>query len=184
MSKPRGFLWSALVALNLAVLLFAFGAGWRYSTTLDERLDSPRPNGVQYDYDLRAAAGDAWNILVLNSRALGWIVVFGTVSGGGYGLLQLGFHGHAIGYSLSAASRAAPSAVWYVLSYAPLEFAAFVMGNCAAQMAVYCGCNWLRARPTPELRNVLLAVGCSLLALVFAAGLEAHAIQRFGIAAQ
>ena len=182
MSAPRGCLWSALVALNLAVLLFAFGAGWSSSANVDELLDSPRTDAAPYAP--QAAAGDAWNILVLNRRALGWIVVFGTVSGGGYGLLQLGVHGHAIGYSLSAASRAAPSAVWYVLSYAPLEFAAFVMGNCAAQMAAYCGCNWLRARPTPELRNVLLAVGCSLLALAVAAGLEAHAIQRFGIAVQ
>ena len=182
MSKPRGFLWSALFALNLAVLLSAFGAGWSRSARVDERLYSPRTDAAQHAP--QAAVGDAWSILVLNSRALGWIVVFGAVSAGGYGLLQLGVHGYAIGYSLSAASRSVPSAAWHVLSYAPLEFAAFVMGNCAAQAAFYCGCNWLRARPAPELRNVLLVVGGSLLALAVAAGLEAHAIQRFGTAVQ
>ena len=182
MSVRWGLPWGTLVALNVTVLLFAFGAGWSRSTSLHERLDPPRTAAAPYD--LQAAVGDARTILVVNSRALGWIVLFGLASAGGYGLLQLGANGYAIGYSLSAASRAAPAAVWYVLSYAPLEFAAFVMGNCAAQMAVCCGCNWLRARPAPELRNVLLVAGCALLVLVVAAGIEAHAIQRFGMAGQ
>ncbi len=123
-------------------------------------------------------------MLAVNCRALFWIVLLGMFSGGAYGLLLLGVNGYAIGYTLAAVSRVSPAWFWYMLSYAPLEFAAFAAANCAAQM-ITCSClDWLRERSTSDARTALAVVGCAPLLLVVAAGLEAHAIQRFGSAVE
>ena len=172
---PRARRWSMLAAVNLAALLSAFGAGWRSSETTRERLDPPRAGGTSYDVE--AALDDAQTILTINGRALFWIVLLGVFSCGAYGLLLLGVHGHAIGSALSAASHASPPALWHVLSYAPLEFATFAAANCAAQMIACSGCDWLRGRPTPDVRPAFAVVGCALPLLAVAAGLEAHAMQ-------
>lgn len=172
---PRARRWSLLASVNLAALLFAFGAGWRSSETAHERLDPPRTGGTSYDAG--AALDDARTILAINGRALFWIVLLGVFSCGAYGLLLLGVHGHAIGSALAAASHASPPAFWHVLSYAPLEFATFAAANCAAQMITCSGCDWLRGRPTPDVRPAFAVVGCALPLLAVAAGLEAHAMQ-------
>ena len=168
--------------VNLAALSCAFGAGWRSSTLKGEQLHPPRTGGTSYD--AAAAVEDARTVLVINLRVLLWIVLLGIFSGGAWGLVLLGVNGYGIGYALAAVSRASPAAFWYALSYAPLEFGAFVAANCAAQM-ITCSClDWLRQRPAPDARPALAILGCTPLLLVVAAGLEAHAIQSFGSLAQ
>ncbi len=168
--------------VNLAALSCAFGAGWRSSTLKGEQLHPPRTGGTSYD--AAAAVEDARTVLVINLRVLLWIVLLGIFSGGAWGLVLLGVNGYGIGYALAAVSRASPAAFWYALSYAPLEFAAFVAANCAAQMITGSCLDWLRQRPVPDARPALAVLGCTPLLLVVAAGLEAHAIQSFGSVAQ
>ena len=167
-----------MAVVNLATLSFAFGAGWRSSTLKGEQLHPPRTGGTSYD--AAAAVEDARTVLVINCRVLLLIVLLGMFTAGAYGLQLLGVNGYAIGFALAAVFRASPAAFWYALSYAPLEFAAFVAANCAAQM-ITCSClDWLRKRPTPDARTALAVVACASLLLVVAAGLEAHAIQSYG----
>ena len=180
MSRVRR--WTVMAVVNLAALSCAFGAGWRSSTLKGEQLHPPRTGGTSYD--AAAALEDARTVLAINCRVLFWIVLLGMFSAGAYGLLLLGVNGYGIGYALAAVSRASPAAFWYALSYAPLEFAAFVAANCAAQM-ITCSClDWLRQRPTSDARTALAVLGCTPLLLVVAAVLEAHAIQSYGSAAQ
>ena len=177
MRVPRASRWAAAVGINLAVLLFAFGAGWRSPVVPDGQLGPPRPDNAAYDFN--EAAKDAREILAINSRALFWILVLGMFSGGGYGLLLLGVNGYAIGSTLAAVQQVSPAAFRYMLSYAPLEFAVFVAVNCAAQMLT-CSClDWFRERPGRDARRALAVVACALPLLMVAAGLEAHAIQRY-----
>ncbi len=171
-----------MAIVNLAALSCAFGAGWRSSSLRGEQLDPPRTGGASYNVE--AAARDARTVLAVNCRVLFWIVLLGMFSGGAYGLLLLGVNGYAIGYTLAAVSRVSPAAFWYMLSYAPLEFAAFAAANCAAQMITCSYLDWLRERSTSDARTALAVVGCVALLLVVAAGLEAHAIQRFGSAVE
>lgn len=178
MLVPRAQRWIVTTVVNLAALSCAFGAGWGSSTLKREQLQPPRTGGMSYD--AAAALEDARTVLAINCRVVFWIVLLGMFSGGAYGLLLLGVNGYAIGHALSAVSRASPAAFWYALSYAPLEFAAFVAANCAAQM-ITCSClDWLRGRPAADVRTALAVVACAPLLLVVAAGLEAHAIQSYG----
>ena len=182
MLVPRAQRWIVMTVVNLAALSCAFGAGWRSSTLKGEQLDPPRTG--ETSYDAAAALDDARTVLAINCRVLLWIVLLGMFSAGAYGLLLLGVNGYAIGHALSAVSRASPAAFWYALSYAPLEFAAFVAANCAAQM-ITCSClDWLRGRPASDARTALAVVACAPLLLVVAAGLEAHAIQSRGSMAE
>ena len=174
---PRMCRWVVLVIVNAAAFLVPFGAGWRSSMASDEQFDLPRTGTVTYN--AAAAVADAGTILAINSRALFWILLLGMFSGGVYGLLLLGVNGYAIGHALAAVHQVSPAAFWFVLSYAPLEFAAFVAANCAAQMVTWTCFNWLRERPTLEARRILPIVACALLLAGVAAGLEAHAIQRY-----
>lgn len=173
---PREGRWSVLAAVNLAALLFAFGAGWSSSEAACERLDPPRTGGMSHDLEA-TALDDARTILAINGRALFWIVLLGVFSCGAYGLLLLGVNGQAIGSALAAELHASPAAFWHVLSYAPLEFATFAAANCAAQMIAWSGYDWLRGRPLPDARLALAIVGCAPLLLAAAAGLEAWAMQ-------
>ncbi len=178
MLVPRARRWIVMAVVNLAALSCAFGAGWRSSTLKGEQLHPPRTGGTSYD--LATAVEDARTVLVINCRVLLLIVLLGMFSAGAYGLLQIGANGYAIGYALAALSRASPAAFWFALSYAPLEFAAFVAANCGAQM-ITCAClDWLRERPASDARTAVAVVACTPLLLVLAAGLEAHAIQSFG----
>ena len=178
MLVPRAQRWIVMTVVNLAALSCTFGAGWRSSTLKGEQLHPSRTGGTSYD--AAAAVEDARTVLVINSRVLFRIVLLGMFSAGAYGLLLLGVNGYGIGYALAAVSRASPAAFWYALSFAPLEFAAFVAANCAAQV-ITCSClDWLRGRPASDARAALAVVACAPLLLVVAAGLEAHAIQIHG----
>ena len=180
MSRVRR--WTVMAVVNLATLSCAFGVGWRSSTLKGEQLHPPRTGGTSYD--AAAALEDARTVLAINCGVLFRIVLLGMFSAGAYGLLLLGVNGYGIGHALAAVSRASPAGFWYALSYAPLEFAAFVAANCAVQMLT-CSCvDWLRQRPTSETRGALAVLGCTPLLLVVAAVLEAHAIQSFGSVAQ
>lgn len=140
-------------------------------------MHSPRTGGVEYD--VAGAVADAENILAINGRALFRVFVLGVLGCGGYGLLLIGVNGYAIGRTLAVVFRIAPDAFWFMLSYAPLEFAAIMAVNCAAQLVTWSCFDWLRERPTPHLGPALRLVGCALLLAVVAAGLEAHAIQSY-----
>ena len=170
--------WLLLVIVNVAALLVPFGAGWWSSMVSIEQFDLPRSDTGRYD--AAGTVADAATILAINSRALFWILLLGIFSGGGYGLLLLGVNGYAIGRTLAAVHQVAPAAFWFMLSYAPLEFTTFVATNCAAQAITWTCFDWLRERPTPDARRALTVVTCALLLAVVAAGLEAHAIQRYG----
>ena len=141
-------------------------------------MHSPRTGSVEYD--VAAAFADAKTILAINSRALFRVFVLGVLGCGGYGLLLIGVNGYAIGRTLAEVFRIAPEALWFMLWYAPLEFAAVMAVNCAAQSVTWSCFDWLRERPTPYPGSALRLVGCALLLAVVAAGLEAHAIQSYG----
>ncbi len=138
----------------------------------------PRTGSVEYD--VAAAFADAKTILAINSRALFRVFLLGVLGCGGYGLLLIGVNGYAIGRTLAEVFRIAPDALWFMLWYAPLEFAAVMAVNCAAQSVTWSCFDWLRERPTPYPGSALGLVGCALLLAVVAAGLEAHAIQSYG----
>ena len=178
MLVPRAQRWIVTTVVNLAALSCAFGAGWRNSTLQGEQLHPPRTGGTSYD--AAAVLEEARTVLAINCRVLFWIVLLGMFSAGAYGLLLLGANGYGIGYAMAALPAASPAAFWYALSFAPLEFAAFVAANCAAQV-ITCSClDWLRGRPVRDARTALAVVACAPLLLVVAAGLEAHAIQSYG----
>lgn len=141
-------------------------------------MHSPRTGSVEYD--VGEAVADAETILAVNSRALFWVFVLGVLGCGGCGLLLIGVNGYAIGHALAVVFQIAPDAFWLMLSYAPLEFAAIMAVNCAAQLVTWSCFDWFQERPTPYLRPALRVIGCALLLAVVAAGLEAHAIQSYG----
>ena len=175
MKAPRTHRWLALAAVNLAALAVPFGVGWADSMASGEQLHPPRTGVVAYD--AAAALADATEILAINGRALFWMLALGVMGGGSYGLLLLAVNGNAIGRVMAALHQGSPVEFWYMLSYAPFEFAALAAANCAAQMITWTGVDWLRGKPATEGSRAMQVVAGALLVLVVAAALEAHAMQ-------
>ena len=124
--------------MNAVVVVSMFGAGWWGVPDWEPWLAPSRAAAFGGEvrtltYDWSVMWADATRIVVRNLEAFVVLVAFGACTGGVYGWLVLALNGYAFGWAFSSVADEAPRLVSRVLSYAPLEFGAMVLGATVGQ---------------------------------------------------
>ncbi len=117
-----------LLAVNVLLFGLAVCAGWFSAGVMGEQLHVRAPTEVTGDR-IRADAG---YILRGNLRVAGTLLA-GACTLGLFTLFGLLYNAFLLGYGLSALIRGAAEVVPFLVSYVPLEFAAFLLVATAAQ---------------------------------------------------
>jgi len=170
----------ATLGINVTLLLITFGVGWRSSRLSEARFTPPRTAVV--DEDRGRSWDDARVIAAANGRAFVALLALGFCSAGVYGWLVVGSNGYAIGYVMSSVTRESPALVPLVLAYAPLEFAAIVLGSAVGQALFVAAVQRVILRRSVQMAWLIGPAAVALVLLILAALLEAEAMQQAGVA--
>lgn len=170
--------------MNAVVLASMFGAGWCGVSGWEPWLAPSRAAASELTgapaYEWSIMWADATRIVVRNLVAFTVLVALGACTGGIYGWLVLALNGYGLGRVVSSVVDQTPGLISLVLSYAPLEFGAMVLGATVGQCLGVHVARWVvSSRPVP-VSGASRAFGVGLVLLLLAGVLEAEAMQRAG----